>query len=164
MLQVVTVRRGKVLDKYLKKIAQIKTGAKVGILNGATYPDGLSVATVAYINENGEMGNPRRPFMHRTMEQNGEKWVRGIKNTVNGNFSEANVIKAYDFAGQVAKADMINTIKEWSPDDPRPNAPATIAAKARKARSGKGTTGIDPNRVLIDTTTMIQSIDYEVVK
>ena len=153
MLQVVTVRRGKLLDKYLKKIAQMKTGARVGILNGATYPDGLSVATVAYINENGEMRNPRRPFMHRTMEQNGEKWVRGIKNTVNGNFSE-----------QVAKADMINTIKKWSPDDPRPNAPATIAAKARKARSGKGTTGIDPNRVLIDTTTMIQSIDYEVVK
>ena len=135
---------------------------KCGILGGATYPDGLSVATVAYINENGEMGNPKRPFMHRTLEENQEKCAKGIASNLTGSVSSAAVQKAFEFAGMTAKGDMVETIKKWNPNDPRANSPATIARKAAKGKKGKNTVATNPSQVLIDTGTMISSIDYEV--
>lgn len=162
MLRVIGIHSSKKYEEYLKKISRIKANMKCGILSGATYPDGLSVATVAYINENGAMGNPRRPFMHRTLEQNQEKWAKGIVNNLTGNVSVASVQRAYEFAGMTAKGDMVETIKKWSPNDPRANSPATIARKAAKGRKGKNTVATDPTQVLIDTGTMISSIDYEV--
>lgn len=162
MFQVVSVHSDGKMQKYLKNLAKTKARMKCGILSGATYPDGMSVATIAYINENGEMGNPRRPFMQRTLDKNKDKWVKGIQNTVKGNVTPATIKKAYEYAGMAAKGDMVKTIKDWSPNDPRPNAPATIERKAKKGRNGKNLKAGDPHRVLIDSTTMISSIDYEV--
>lgn len=152
------------LKKKLAEIAKYHTGVKVGIINGATYADGTKVAYVAYKNEFGGP-NPPRPFMKRTLDTNIDKWINGIKANVKGMAYNPNVInRAFKLCGEVAAGDMKITIKQWSPDDPRPNSPATIAAKAARGRNGKNQKAINPNTVLIDTGTMINSIDYEVVQ
>lgn len=54
------------LEKYLNGLAERlnATEVRVGFINGETYPDGTSVAEVAYKNEYGvpENNQPPRPF------------------------------------------------------------------------------------------------------
>ncbi len=151
------------IKKKLAAIGQYHVGVKVGILNGATYPNGTKVAYVAYKNEFGGP-NPPRPFMKRTLENNIDKYVKGIQTNLKGVVYNPNRIDlAFKQLGEVASGDMKRTIKDWAPDDPRPNSPATIKAKALRGKKGKGTKAINPNVVLIDTGVMINSIDYEVV-
>lgn len=45
---------------------------------------------------------------------------------------------------------------------PRPNSPATIRMKQRKAQSGKNAVATDPYRALIDTSTMINAVTNNV--
>ena len=135
---------------------------RVGILNGATYPNGQSVAAVAAKNEYGWGRNPRRPFMHRTLKNNQRKWVKGIAyNIKSSRFTQGGVRRAYELAGSVAVEDMVQTIKDWSPNDPRPNSPKTIARKRARGKSSKKLKALNPHIVLIDTGTMIQSISSE---
>ncbi|WP_371432429.1 hypothetical protein [Novosphingobium sp.] len=53
-----------------------KTQVNVGFLEGATYPDGTSVATVAAINNFGapEAGIPARPFFSDMIQQHKGEW------------------------------------------------------------------------------------------
>lgn len=159
----VTVTGGEKLKLKIKELAKIKMGLKVGVLEGATYPDGMNVATVAYLNEYGGH-NPPRPFLKTTVDKEGKKWMKGVRNNLKKmGVTRESMKTVLEMLGQTAQGDIKTTISQWSPTNPRPNKPATIAAKARRARAGKGTVGIDPNRVLIDTGRMIQSIDYEVL-
>lgn len=159
----VTVTGGEKLKLKIKELEKVKIGLKVGVLEGATYPDGMNVATVAYLNEYGTH-NPPRPFLKTTVDKQHKKWIKGVRNNLTKMGVTPQSLKTvFEMLGQTAQGDIKRTISEWSPTDPRPNKPATIAAKARRARAGKGTVGIDPNRVLIDTGRMIQSIDYEVI-
>lgn len=150
---------GEKLQQKLREIAAIKAQAKVGFFDRATYPDGTSVAYVAYLNEYGGH-NPRRPFMKHTARKNIKKWVRGIqKNIKLGGMSKSNVKLAYERAAVVAVGDVKKTIKAWPPGG---NAPATVKAKARRGRSGKNLEAINPETVLIDTGRMIGTVSYEV--
>lgn len=152
---------GSKLKDKLRKIAALDDlELKVGFFENARYPDGTPVAYVGYLNEYG--GHiPPRPFLKRTAQRRLKTWSKGIA----ANFNRANKSSlkiAYNKAGQVAVGDVKRTIKDWSPTDPRPNSPATIAAKARRARSGKNLMPINPTTVLIDTGKMISSVAYEV--
>lgn len=153
------------LKQYLAKVKDIKTVTEVGFLKGETYPDGTSVAYVAYLNEFGQH-NPPRPFLKRTMERQFKRWTGLIHHVLKaGGFSRENVRTAYNQVGITAVADVQKTIKAWSPSDPRYNKPATIKAKARgtaKRVGGKNQVGNDPLRVLHDTGVMMNSIKYEV--
>ena len=150
---------GEKLQQKLREIAAIKAQAKVGFFDRATYPDGTSVAYVAYLNEYGGH-NPRRPFMKHTARKNIKKWVRGIqKNIKLGGMSKSNVKLAYERAAVVAVGDVKKTIKAWPPGG---NAPATVKAKARRGRSCKNLEAINPETVLIDTGRMIGTVSYEV--
>ena len=155
------------LDKYLHKVRNLNGMANVGFLTTETYPDGTPVAYVAYLNEFGQH-NPPRPFMKRTFEQKHLSWVKIIKYVLSHDgLSQASVKTALNQAGSSAVGDVQRTIKSWNPGDPRYNKPATIRAKARKAnerKPGKNQVATDPYRVLMDTSTMIDSVKYEVVE
>lgn len=157
-----TVKGGDKLRKKIRDIVGTRITLKVGFLENATYPDGMNVPTVGYLNEYGGH-NPPRPFMKRTVDEQGDKWTEGVrKNLKKMGVTRQNLKKTFDILGQVAVGDIKNTISTWEPDNPRPNAPATIQAKARRARDGKGLVGIDPNKVLVDSGRMIAALDYEV--
>lgn len=149
---------GSKLKEKLREIANLdKLNLKVGFFENARYPDGTPVAYVGYLNEYGGH-NPPRPFMKRTAQRRMKSWSKGIAR--NFNRADRNSLKrAFEMAGQVAVGDVKRTIKDWEPGG---NSPATVRAKARRARSGKNLMPINPETVLIDTGKMISSVAYEV--
>lgn len=151
---------GAKLKAALRKIAECgKVSLDVGFFEDAKYPDGTSVAYVAYLNEYGGH-NPARPFMKQTAQKRMKTWAEGVaKNVEKTGVTPASVKRAFEMAGQVAVGDVKRTIKDWPPGG---NAPSTVAAKARRARSGKNLVPINPETVLIDTGKMISSVAYEV--
>lgn len=157
------IRGGDKLRERLQKLASMHVTAKVGFLDRATYPDGTSVAYVAYVNEYGR-GNPPRPFLKQTENRCHKKWTKGIIHALiaSGSVNQANMKKAYEMAAQVAVGDVKKAIKSWPSTEPVPNSPATIRRKAKRGRSGRNLAPIDPGQVLIDTGRMIAAVGYEV--
>ena len=152
----------KTLKRIAKEIQDSKMHAEVGFFKEAKYSDGKSVAFIAYLNEFGDH-NPPRPFMKRTTEQRRNEWTKLFGSRIKANgLSKQGIHDAFGAVGLQAVGDMKKVIKEWSPTDPRPNKPATIRAKARRARSGKGLIPINPETVLIDSGVMISSIQSRV--
>lgn len=151
---------GAKLKAALRKIAECsKVSLDVGFFEDAKYPDGTSVAYVAYLNEYGGH-NPARPFMQQTAKKRMKNWTDGVKKAVEQTgVTPAGVKRAFEKAGQQAEGDIKRTIKDWPPGG---NAPSTVAAKARRARSGKNLVPINPETVLIDTGKMISSVSHEV--
>lgn len=139
-------------DKLVKHLAGIAARVReantvsVGFLEGATYPDGTSVPMVAAINEFGApaRGQPPRPFFRNMIAQDGPGWGDQV----------AAVLKATDYdaprslqlMGEEIRGQLQDSILQLV--DP-PLAPSTVAAK-----------GFD--KPLIDTSVMLNSVDYEV--
>lgn len=72
-----TIKGGGALEKKLAELAgRLGSGGKVkvGFLEGATYPDGTSVATVAFFNEFGTTRSPPRPFFRRMIAAKSPSW------------------------------------------------------------------------------------------
>ena len=157
---------GAKLKAALRKIAECgKVSLDVGFFEDAKYPDGTSVAYVAYLNEYGGH-NPARPFMKQTAKKRMKSWAEGVgKNVKKTGVTPASVKRAFEMAGQVAVGDVKRTIKDWPPGG---NKDSTVAAKRRRMRGGtydepKGNlVAIKPETVLIDTGKMISSVAYEV--
>lgn len=155
------------LQNYADKIKNSKYVTKVGFFSDATYANGTSVAYVAYLNEFGQH-NPPRPFMKRTMEKQLNKWTKLYGYVLKSQgVNPSSIRTACERIGEIARGDIVKTIKAWNPADPRYNKPATIRAKMRKTnahKGGKNQTGNDPYRVLHDTGVMVDSVTYEVEK
>ena len=131
----------------------------VGFLASATYPDGTPVAAVAFWNEVGsgagvpeglesvaESGpsRPPRPFFKQTIAANSPHWGKDLAEQVKSTGGDGNV--ALGRMGVEIVGEIQESIINFS--DP-PNAPSTIARK-----------GFDDP--LIDTGTMLRSVDFEV--
>lgn len=147
-----TVIGGQKAAKYLNHLAdQFKHNkepyVKVGFLEGATYPDGTSVALVAAVNEFGapSRGQPPRPFFRNMITANQGSWAGAVANLMKANGND--VKKTLDLTGQGIKGQLQQSITDLV--DP-PLAASTVAAK-----------GFD--KPLIDTSHMLNSADYEVV-
>jgi len=157
----------KMSDKWqneLKKLTALNVDVKIGVLEGATYEKGQSVAYIAYINEVGAGHNPPRSFMKRTIEENQEKYVKGIAANVKGRILDRSaVLNAFKMCGMVARGDMQRMIMDWPDTDPRANALSTLARKARRGQSGKNTVLNHPGKTLVDTGAMVKAIHYEVI-
>ena len=151
------------LEKKVKEIQNAKFKTEVGFFSWATYADGKKVAYIAYLNEFGDH-NPPRPFMKRTADNRKEVWAKVFYNALKNNLTRDGIYKAHKIVGMVAVGDIKQTITEWNPSDPRPNKPATIRRKARRARSGKNLVPINPETVLIDSGVMISSVESEVTE
>jgi hypothetical protein len=89
-----SVTGGGRLDAALGAIAAKLGGAsevQIGFLGNATYPDGTSVALVAFINEYGrsKIGQPPRPFFRNMIAAKSPEWPKAI----------AGLLKATDYDG-----------------------------------------------------------------
>jgi hypothetical protein len=136
---------GDLLKKALAKISgKSKGSVNVGFLAGATYPDGASVAQVAFWNEYGTTTAPSRPFFRTMIAKESPGWgVLMMK-----------AMKHYGYDGQVTmqfmgvklSEELQQSIVSWQ--DP-PNAPATVRMKGF-------------NKPLIHTSHMQNSVDFEV--
>lgn len=141
---------GDALKRRLANIAKRLDGkqeVRVGFLEGATYPDGTPVATVAAANEFGrpDKGQPPRPFFRQMIEENSPNWGRQIGRLLKANGGDS--AAALDAMGSVIKGQLQRSINQFTSP---PLAPSTIAAK-----------GFD--KPLIETAHMLRSVDYEVV-
>jgi hypothetical protein len=122
--------------------------ARTGWFETARYPNGMSVATVAIVQEHGSAANgiPPRPFFRPTIVAESNKWFRqigdGAKAVFEGRRTALQVLEtvALGAAGDVAKS--IERVK--SP----PLKPATIKNKVTPGNT----------KPLVDSGQMIQSV------
>lgn len=119
-----TVKKTGSLDQALNRLlVKNEQHVKVGVLDNSKYPDGTSVATVAYKNEYGFKNIPPRPFFRQTIKEQKAAWselmVKGIK-------AGYTVEHALGLVGLSMQNEIQHSIMTWvSP----PNAPATVARK-----------------------------------
>ena len=132
--------------KALEDIARKMGGGEVavGFMEGATYPDGTPVASVAYWNEFGNVGQPARPFFRQMIVEESPTWAPKM----------AKLAKATNYDGPRVLAmmgeDVKGALQQSVNDFTTPAlAPSTIAAKGFA-------------KPLIDTSHMLNSITYEV--
>lgn len=139
-------------EQLKQKLAELSAtlgkggGVKVGFLAGATYPDGTSVPMVAAVQEFGSPTNniPPRPFFRNMIADKSPEWpdaIAGLLQSTNYDVNKTLALTGEAIAGQL-KQSIIDLV------DP-PLVPATIARK-----------GFD--KPLIDTGTLLNSVDYEV--
>lgn len=136
-------RAARKLSAMVQKIGEGKT-LKVGFLDQATYPDGTSVATVAFYNEFGTSKIPPRPFIRTMIVEKSPGWGGALKKCITATGADGPA--ALGLMGEGIKGQLVESINLWA--DP-PNAPSTIAKK-----------GFD--KPLISTALMLRSVDYEV--
>ena len=154
----IRITRGNALDNAIRDIQAINL--KVGFFQSAHYPDGTQVAEVAATQEFGDAAKhiPPRSFMRVTADERITPWkilfTAGFRSVANG---IRTIPEVYNGVGLQVQGDIQRTISNiWSP----PLAPATIAARIRKARGGYDTTSI--TKPLVDTSLMINSVSFVV--
>lgn len=140
-----TLKGGEKLEKALAAISDKMSGTlRVGFLEGATYPDGTSVAQVAFWNEYGTTSAPARPFFRTMINRESPGWAILLgKAAEHYNYDGPTVLK---FMGVKVAEDLQSSITGWQ--DP-PNAKSTIRIKGF-------------NKPLVHTNHMHDSVDFEV--
>ena len=118
---------------------------RVGFLDGATYPDGTSVASVAAFNEYGDpaRGRPPRPFMRQTIEREREGWGKTLAAGLRMN--DYNAAAGLGVLGEDIAGAIRETISQF---DSPPLALSTIARKGFA-------------KPLVDTGMMLRSVSWE---
>lgn len=135
-------KTGEGLARALQRLQQDNVVLRVGIIESATYPDGESVAQVAFNNEYGTSSIPPRPFFRQTIRNNKAGWSLSVQNLLKSHDAE----EAMRLLGSAMQGQLIVAITDWKSP---PNAPSTIAKK-----------GFD--KPLMDTKQMRDAIDFEV--
>lgn len=142
----ISISGGEKMERVLRSIAErvaTKDVLKVGFLRGADYATGLHIAQVAFWNEYGTSRAPARPFMRQTVSANSSVWGDHLGKFLKANDYRAN--HALGLLGHEVKDDITESIQAWPAD----NAPLTVKKKGF-------------NHGLIDTGTMMRSVDFEV--
>lgn len=139
------------LTAFLQKVSKQVSGqpeVKVGFLEGSVEQDGTSMPLVAATNEFGvpSRGQPPRPFMRNAVRDDQKSWGDQATKALPRNGFD--VDKTMTDIGKLMQGDIKKSITQLiSP----PLSPRTIAKKKSK-------------KPLVDTGTMLKSVDYEVVK
>lgn len=145
----IELQGGGALEKKLLQMAQqLGNGSavKVGILEGATYPDGTPVAQIGFWQEFGTTKMPARSFIRSTVTDKSPGWPKSmarIAKQSNYNSRETMALMGEGIKGQIQRT--INTLQE------PPLAQSTVDAKGF-------------SKPLIDTAVLLRSIDYEVIE
>ena len=131
------------LDKAASSFENLQL--KVGLLEGATYPDGTPVPMVAATNEFGNPANnqPPRPFFRNAIANHESEWQEATAKLIENG---GEVRDALSLLGEIIVDDIKESIRTL---DSPPLSPVTIARK-----------GFD--KPLIDTSNMLNSVSYEV--
>lgn len=145
-----TFSGGEKLQAKLQELADKigNSSVKVGFLEGATYPDGQSVAEVAAYNEFGTRHAPPRPFFQRMIEEKKDGWGDALGKLCKQ--TDYDIPKVMGLMGEGIKGQLQQSIVDFN--DP-PDSDETIARK-KSAHGGDAT--------LVDTGHMLNSVDYEV--
>ena len=139
---------------FLNKIADglDSQSVEVGFINGATYPDGESVAEIAAKNEYGvpENNQPPRPFFRNAIAEKCGDWKQTLVDGLKAGSSVADVL---EIVGGIMVADVRDSINSLE-------APALsrITLAMRRARGNKST------KPLLDTRWMYENVTYAVNK
>lgn len=140
-----SIKRTGSLEQALNRLVSSNDQyVKAGVLEGSKYPDGTSVATVAYKNEYGFKNIPSRPFMRTTVREQKEAWVELTKKGIKSGYTLEHTL---DLVGLSMQNEIQYSIMIWSQP---PNAPYTIKKKGQ-------------NSPLRDSMLLHDSIKYEVV-
>lgn len=140
---------GDKLRKHLMELAvklQKPATLNVGFLEGATYPDGTSVAAVASFNEYGvpSKNQPPRPYFRGMISKKSGNWGKNIGTLLKSSHYDAQ--RALSLMGEEISGQLRESIQDLS--DPA-LAPSTVKAK-----------GFD--KPLVDTGHMMNSVEFEV--
>lgn len=127
----VEVRGGEALEAHLKKLAERVRGSgtlRVGFLEGATYPDGTSVATIAALENYGApaAGIPARPFFSNMVRDKSPGWGAALARLLeqtDWNADEALALMGEGIAGQLREVIVAGGFA--------PNSPVTNLLKQR---------------------------------
>lgn len=143
------------LDKYLKDMEEKLNASEVraGFLEGATYPDGTSVAMVAARNEYGDPSNNQlpRPFFRNAIAEHQDEWSGSVARGLRAGIAAQDVL-------EVVGAQIVGDIKGSIATLMEPKlSDATI-----RARRNRKVMPNDSTKPLVDTRVMINSVDYEV--
>jgi hypothetical protein len=116
-----------------KKIKSAK-GVKIGFLDGATYPDGMSVAQVALINNFGapSKGIPPRPFFSNMVKRNSASWPGMLAKIIKAN--DGDVEKSLKLLGVAIEGELRDAIIATVAP---PNSPVTNLLKQRFPTGGQ---------------------------
>lgn len=119
---------------------------KVGFLSGATYPDGTPVPLVAAANEFGNPSNnqPPRPFFRNAIANHENEWSE-----VAGKLAEGGRVDTETLLGLLGEKIKIDIQEEIRTLLEPPLSPSTIKRKGF-------------SKPLIDTSHMLNSVDYEI--
>lgn len=141
----------------LDELAKGKNFAlKAGVLEDATnIRTGMRVAEYAAYNEFGTSTIPSRPFLRNTYAAKGEEWLANLGKAL---AAKRGPRAALQLVGMRMQDDIVQTIQKGVPPA---NAESTIKRK-RKDITGTGGGGTYSPGPLIDTGSLIRSIQYEV--
>lgn len=144
------VKGGDRLESKLRDLAEHLAApamVRVGFLEGATYPDGTSVALVAAVQNFGSMarGIPPRPFFSNMIRDKSPDWGDKLANIMRLNGYDAR--RSLELMGQGIAGQLRQSIVDTNAP---PLSEKTIARKGFE-------------KPLIDTGVMLQAVDSEVV-
>lgn len=123
-----SIKRSGSLSQALNRLVSSKQQhVQVGVLDGSKYPDGTSVASVAFWNEYGTKTSPSRPFFRQTISQNKSDWVELATKSLRAGYSVEHML---GLVGAQMQTDIQFSIMTWT--TPR-NAPYTVAKKGYDA-------------------------------
>ena len=142
-------------DKLAAKLAQIagKLGSggtlAVGFLEGATYPskpdgDSINVASVAFFNEFGTTRAPPRPFFRRMIAAKSPQWGKLLATAAKKH--DYDFVQTLNTMGSIIQGELVDSINAFTTPA---LAPSTVK------RKGFSTP-------LVDTSKMVNSVDYEI--
>lgn len=131
------------MAELASKLATGKT-LRVGFLENATYPDGTSVPFVAAMNEFGNNNSPPRPFFRNMIQAKSPEWPAAIAGLLQS--TDCDVDKTLMLTGEAIKGQLQESINTLTSP---PLAESTIARKGH-------------SKPLIDTSVMVNSVDYDV--
>jgi hypothetical protein len=144
---VVAFKGGSALEKRLSELAakvSKPANLSVGFLDGATYPDGTSVAMVAALNDFGGPKRPARAFFRNMVADKSPQWGDAIAGLLEANGYDAT--RTMEQMGAGIDGQLKQSIVDFSGV---PLSPKTIAAK-----------GFD--KQLVDSGVMLASTGFEV--
>lgn len=176
------LKGGDRLDAYLAKLAAkyAKHGkVRAGFVEGATYPDGTSVATVAAIVNFGAPGAkiPPRPFFSNYVRADSPSWgglLAGYLRKTDGDVDRSLGLMGVYIAGGIRQAivDMNSPplspitlmLRKMKDDDASLTVTgATVGEAARRVAAGEQGASGTRAKPLVDSGHMLASVDFEVV-
>lgn len=164
---------GDKLDAYLKGQAKNVSKAatlEVGFPEDATYPDGTSVAMVAFLQNFGTGSIPPRPFFSKMVADHGPEWPDKIAKLLNAHNFDAQV--ALTLLGFEIEADLQQSIidtdapalskitlmlRKMFGNSPEGITGTAVGEAARRVAGGEDTSGVS-DKPLVWTGQMLRSV------